>query len=385
MKKIILFTLITSVSLFAQRTEIETEILKNEFEGGGYFGYGFNTADKPVAETEITVPYVQYHLETIQQEKNKFYLTGAAGYRMHKKTVDGKAEDNEDQFGSEFYLDLDPQIRIYVPQNKINEFFNKEGNDEENDEWTGSWTEEKEQNKKNKWFTSFGLPVKYSSITPQNETADPYNHTIVDFTFNLGYDDKAVDMKKLSPWAEFENGLFAYGLFEYRLNESNDNESYEKMPMTLGLASDYAYDMDDFIKNSMIKGFLSLRYQMEADAIRFFPYEFVKGPYKGQYMELSYGFKYAKDINTQFNLLTSLHYTTNQLLDEHGDSINALYFDSRLNYYPIPELNTFGGFKMDLHLKKKDKEPEFKFYFGAVYTFDILKLNEKDEEEGYGF
>lgn len=388
MKKLVLFCLAAGLvfSAFSQRTEVKTDVLKNKLDAGMFFSSMFNTADVPVGETVITVPYAKYYLETIQQEKNKFYLTGEMGYKMHKMTLDGEAPDeNSDQFGMTFYLDLQPEIKLIIP-NEMLEKFGKPSS-KSSDGWsdTGEWVGESNAETVNKWFTSLGLPVYYASVTPQNELLDAYNETVVDFTFKLGYDDKKVDIKKLTPWAKFEKGLLAYGLFEYRVTESNeyldnlrDGENTE-MPMRFGLASQYAYDLDNL--NSMVKGFLSLKYQMEAESWRVFPWEYTGRGYKGSYLDLTYGMEYAQDFNSQFNLISQLQYTTWQLHDDQYDnSINALYFDSKLNYYPIKEVNVFGGMNMTVHLKEKDKEPEFKFYLGGVYTLDFLNNGENSND-----
>ena len=373
MKKLMFLSLagVLVFSVFAQIKEVKTDVLKNKIDGGAYFSSMFNTADLPIGETNITIPYAKYYLETVQQEKNKFYLTGEMGYSMHKMTIDGEAPENADQFGMTFYLDLQPEIKLIIP-NEVLEKLGKPSS-KSADGWSdsGEWVGESNAETVNKWFTSLGLPIYYASVTPQNELMDAYNETVVDLTFKLGYDDKKVDIKKLTPWAKFKKGLLAYGLVEYRVSETFDGESNDKMPMKFGIHSDYAYDLGDL--NAMVSGFLSVKYQMEADAITIFPWEYTRG-YVGTYLDLSFGAEYAQDFNDQFNLVSSLSATTWQLDDDAKNSINSMAIDAKLNYYPIKEVNVFGGMNMTVHLKEKDKEPEFKFYLGGVYTLDFLNM-----------
>jgi hypothetical protein len=373
MKKLVLFCLSAGLvfSVFAQRTEVKTEVLKNKLDAGMHFSNMFNTAEIPVGEMSITIPYAKYYLETIQEEKNKFYLTGEMGYKMHKMTIDGEAPENGDQFGMTFYMDLQPEIKLIIP-NEVLEKLGKPSS-KSSDGWsdTGEWVGDSNAETVNKWFTSIGLPVYYANVTPQIDTLETFNETVVDLTFKLGYDDKKEDVEKLTPWAKFEKGLLAYGLFEYRMSETFNGESNDKMPMNFGIASEYAYDLDNL--NAMVKGFLSLKYQMEADAITIFPWEYTRG-YVGTYLDLSFGLEYAQDINEQFNIVSSLKATTWQLDDDAKNSINSMSIDAKLNYYPLKEVNVFGGMNMTVHLKEKDKEPEFKFYLGGVYTLDFLNM-----------
>lgn len=391
MKKLVLFCLVSGLVFlaFAQRTEVKTDVLKNKIDAGAHFSSMFNTAEVPVGETNITIPYAKYYLETIQEEKNKFYLTGEMGYKMHKMTIDGKAPEDGDQFGMTFYLDLQPEIKLIIP-NEVMEKLGKPSS-KSSDGWSesGEWVGDSNAETVNKWFMSIGLPIYYANITPQIDTLDTFSETLVDLTFKLGYDDKKEDIKKLSPWAKFEKGLLAYGLFEYRVSESNEymenlrkGENIE-MPMRFGLTSEYAHDLDNL--NAMLKGFLTLKYQMEAESWRVFPWEYTGRGYKGSYIDLSYGIEYVQDFSGNLNLFSRIKYNTWQLSDDpYDNSINALYFDSQLNYYPIKEVNVFGGMNIIVHLREKDKEPEFKFSLGGVYTLDFLNMG-GDPNDFYDF
>jgi hypothetical protein len=378
MKRLLLICLTAGVAfgVFAQKKEAPTEVVKNKFEGGLTYSHLFNTAELPVATTSMNLPMVKYYLETVQQERNKFYLTGTMAYNMNKTTVDGKVDEGADNFASDFYLLLDPQIRFYIPKETFSKLGNPDKKDEiDNDEWQEPTGDAKSSNK---FFFSMGLPIEYHNVTPQHEEAKTYTTTIIDMTANFGYDDKQVDIKKLSPYAKFQKGLFAYALFEYRLTESYDGESPDEMPMKFGIAADYATNLEKWVPNAMFKPFFSLKYQMKSDAIRIFPWEYTRG-YVGTYLDISFGAEYAQDITKEFNLTALLSATTWQLDDEDKNSINSMKLCANLNYYPkkMPELNVFGGMGMEVHLKEEDKTPEFTFKLGALYTFDFLKVQEE--------
>jgi hypothetical protein len=335
MKKLLTICLAAGMvfSVFAQKKEMPTEVVKNKIEGGMFYSSMFNTADLPVAVTNISVPYAKYYLETVQQERNKFYLTGTMAYNMNKTTIDGEVEEGADKFASDFYLLLDPQIRFYIPK----ETFSKLGNPDKK-ESSGDWEEWQEPTgdakSSNKFFFAMGLPLEYHNVTPQHEEAKTYTTTIIDMTANFGYDDKQVDIKKLSPYASFQKGLFAYALFEYRLSESFDGESPDETPMKFGIAADYATNLEKWVPNAMFKPFFSLKYQMKSDAMRIFPWEYVNG-YVGSYLDINFGAEYAQDFSEEFNLTGLISATTWQLDDENKNSINSMKVAANLNYYPV--------------------------------------------------
>jgi len=375
MKKIVTLCLITVflLSVNAQKSTVPNEITKNKIEAGGFFGYQFNTADVPVAKTDFTLPSISYRLETSQASKNKFYLNADAAYRFYKTTVDGEAEGNLDNFANLLSVNIDPSFRMYLSKEMFQQKTKpvlKEKNKE--DEW-----EEGTAGSSNKWFVSFGLPVNFSNTTPQNDQYDSFSSMSVDLTTNIGYDDKKVDIKRLSPWAQFQEGLFAYGLFEYRLTESYDGEDVDEMPLYVGVAGDFAYNSQKYLSNSMIRGFASVKYQLNDKVIRVLPpAPEVFGPYIGTIIDLKYGVEIAKDFTDKINANLSLSYLSIQLLDDpQDDSQNFLEMFGRVNFYPIPDLALWGGIDWTGHLPEElDYIPEFNFKFGAVYTLDFLKM-----------
>ncbi len=400
-KAVVLLMMLAAACVFCQiKKGPETVVIKNKIDAGLDFGYTFNSADIPVSTTGFSIPNLRYTLETAQEETNKFFLFGDLRYDMSKTIYDGEAHEGEDGFGSTLYLHIDPQFRFYVTKEMLSKFGGGEedkkatGKKGKKDSWEEDWVDTEEEQKavddKNRWFFAFGLPLTYESITPQNENIDGYSHSVVDFTLNVGYDKKTVDIKKLSPWAKFQDGYFVYGLFEYRLTESYDDESPEKLPMFFGAAGDYAYDLEKWIPNAVARGFMSIKYQLATEAVRVFPWEYTKG-YQGSYLDLSFGVEYAQDFNDKLNFVASISGTTWQLGDDpESDSINSMKLDTRVNYYSIPELNVFAGFGFEVHLKEKDKVPDYKLTLGASYNFDFIEMKNRpkaekksEEEEDY--
>ena len=47
----------------------------------------------------------------------------------------------------------------------------------------------------------------------------------------------------------------------------------------------------------------------------------------------------------------------------------------------MPELNVYGGFGAETHLKEKDSQPDYKLYLGAVYTFDFLEMKKNPSKK----
>jgi hypothetical protein len=403
MKRLLILCLTAGLlfSAFGQlKKKVPAEVVKNKLDAGGYFGYEFNSADEPQATTDFTIPYAKYSFQTVQKETNKFFLNGEFGYNMNKTTIDGEAPEGWDEYETRLFLNIDPEMRLYLTK----EMFEQQKKKSSGAKKTGKgkveeeedvWMEEEEEGgysprNKNRWFISAGLPVSYEMINTQFEDDDTETSTFVDIVAKLGYDDKLVDIKKLSPWAKFEDGIFGYLYFDYRAVETYYGEDTETRPMAFGARAEYAYDSGNYVKNSMIKAFGEAKYQMTDEAARFFPWEFVSAPFVGKYYELEYGVEYAQDITDRINLNAVLTACTSQLDDEDGNSINSFDLSTRMNYYPIPELNVFGGFGVRTHLKEEDSEPDYKLHIGAAYTFDFiqikknagLKKTESSEEGG---
>jgi len=357
----------------------DTKIIKNKMDAGFYFNYIFNSADIPVSTTGFGIPVLKYYLETAQEETNKFFLNGDLGYNMSKTIHDGDVLEGEDRYASVMYFDLDPQFRFYVTDEMMAKFRGSKKEEPKDDKWN-DWVDTDTETKtasKIKWFFAFGLPLLYENVTPQNESLDAEAHSAVDFTVNFGIDNKQVDIKKLSPWAKFQKGYFVYGLFEYRLSESYGDESPEKLPMFFGASGDYAYELDNWVSNATARGFMSIKYQLAAEAIEIFPWEYTMG-YQGNYLDLTFGVEYAQDFTDKLNLVASVSGTTWQLGDDpEGDSINSMKFDATLNYYSIPELCAFAGFGFETHLKDEDSTPDYRVTLGAAYTLDFIKLKQK--------
>lgn len=378
MKNLLVLCLLTalSLSIFGQAKKEPAEVTKNKLDAGGFFAYQFNTADLPVSTTDFTVPYAKYYFESVQKETNKFFLTGDFGYNMTKTTVDGEAPEGMDVFASRLFVNIDPQMRLYLSKEMFEQKNKKKTSlkKEDEEEWDDG---EAESDNKNRWFVAAGLPVSYEMYTPQYEDADALTSTFVDLTLNVGYDDNKVDVKKLSPWASFEEGIFGYGFFNYRLVETYYDTDSETKPLALGIAGHYAYDSGNYLSNSMLKAFLSLKYQMAEEALRTLP----PGPqnsgwYTGKSMDLKYGVEFAYDLNEQINITACLDYLTIQLIDDpDGDSQNFLEMFGKVNYYPIPELALWGGIDWTGILPEElDYIPEFNFKFGASYTFDFIEM-----------
>jgi len=389
MKKIVLLCMLTGIlfSIYGQAKKEPAVVTKNNLEAGGYFGMIFNSADTPVSTTEFTIPYAKYYYETLQKETNKFFLSGDLGYNMFKESYD-KIPDSLDVFASRIFLNVEPQLRMYLKKEMFGQK-KKPGVKDEEDEWNDE--EGTEEVKKDRWFVAAGLPVSYESFTPQEKDADAVTSTFVDVTFDIGYDDNKVDLKKLSPWAKFEEGIFGYAFFDYRVVETYYDTDSETKPLALGAYGQYAYDSGNYVKNSMLKVFMGLKYQMSGDAKRIFPWEYtIAHPYVGTYTDLSMGLEYAQDITEMVNVTAGVSGISSMLDDEDGNSINAMNIITKVNYYPIPELNVFGGFGIETHLKEKDSVPDYKLYLGAAYTFDFLEMKKNpakkskiaEDEEG---
>ncbi len=386
MKKIVLLCMLTGIlfSIYGQAKKEPAVVTKNKLEAGGFFAYDFNTAEIPESTIDFTIPYAKYYYETVQKETNKFFLSGDFGYNMTKTTYDGEALEGQDCFGSRMFLNVDPQLRMYLKKEMFAKK-NKAGGKSkvEEDEWNDE-PEDAEDTGRNKdrWFVAAGLPVSYEMITPQIEDADAVSSTFVDVTLDIGYDDNKIDVKKLSPWAKFEDGIFGYAFFDYRVVETYYDTDSETKPISLGAYGQYAYDSDNYVKNSMIKAFMGVKYQMSDDVIRIFPWEYtIAHPYYGTSIDLSMGLEYAQDINEMINVNVGVSGISSMLDDEDGNSINALNIMSRVNYYPMPELNVYGGFGAETHLKEKDSQPDYKLYLGAVYTFDFLEMKKNPSKK----
>lgn len=380
MKKIVLLCMMTGIlfSIYGQAKKEPAIVTKNKLEAGGHFGMIFNSADIPVSTTEFTIPYAKYYYETVQKETNKFFLSGDFGYSMSKTTYDGETPEGGDVFASRMFLNVEPQMRMYLKKEMFGQK-KKPGVKDEEDEWNDE--EGTEEVKKDRWFVAAGLPVSYESFTPQYEDADAVTSTFVDVTFDIGYDDNNVDIKKLSPWAKFEEGIFGYAFFDYRVVETYYDTDSETKPLAMGVYGQYAYDSGNYVKNSMLKAFLSLKYQMSEEAIRFFPWEFTQAPYVGKYYEFKFGLDYAQDITEMVNVAAGISGISSMLDDEDGNSINAMNIITKVNYYPVPELNVFGGFGIETHLKEKDSVPDYKLYLGASYTFDFLEMKKNPSKK----
>ncbi len=378
MKKNIVFILVLSLALCltAQRREVETEILVNRGEAGAVLPYySFDNADEPESVLSFTIPHVNYQLETVQEEVNKFLLDAEAGFEMFKRTVDGNAPEGEDRFAFNFFADLNPRIRFYIP-NEVFERFIKTEESTVDDYWSGStYVGDVRAPQENKWYFGLGLPVSYSSITPQHEDQDAYDNMTVDISVELGYIDRQSNLRRLSPWAKFERGLHAYGLLEYRVSETIEGESPDKLPVVFGLHAGYSYDADQHIPNSMISGFMAIKYQMQDQAVKVFPYEYTRG-FQGTYIDFSVGANFAMDINEQFNLTAMVAGTSWMLDDYNNNSINWFKFDTRMNYYPVPEVNVFFGLGNQTHLKEESKPTDIRFYLGGVYTIDFMTIGQ---------
>ena len=371
----------------------ETEILKNRFDGGAYFNYEFDTAELPVSTTAFTIPYIRYELETAQGENNKFYLDGDLSYNFSKTVVDGEAPDGADQFGTVLNLQLDPRFRFYVTEEMLKNMGGGEEETVEDNTWN-DWEDADEPITKGdgKWFFQVGLPVTYQNITPQNDSLDAVTSTFVDADIRIGFYNKKVDLVKKTPWGKFEKGWMIYGLFDYRLVETYYDEDSETMPIALGAAGDYAYELDSWIADATVKGFLTFKYQMADEAMLVIP-KTAEAPsgweYFGKSMNLRYGFEYAQDFTDFLNVNLTMAYNTIQLLDDpEDDSQNFLEMYGRANFYlpAIPELNIWGGIDWTGHLPEKlDYTPDFNFTIGAEYRFDVTefkkKLSEKKAEE----
>jgi hypothetical protein len=393
MKKLLFLCLLTGLlfSIFGQAKKEPAEVTKNKIEAGGFFGYTFNNADLPLATTDFTIPYAKYTFESVQKETNKFFLNGDFGYNMFKTTVDGEAPEGMDVYASRLFVNIDPQMRIYLTKDMMAQKKKKASlrEEKEEEEWDDG---EAADDGKNRWFVAAGLPVSYEMYTPQYEDADAVTSTFVDLSLNIGYDDNKVDIKKLSPWASFEEGVFGYGFFDYRLVETYYDTDSDTKPLAFGAYGQYAYDSENYVKNSMLKLFMGVKYQMSGDALRIFPWEYtIAHPYVGTYMDISMGLEYAQDITEMINVTAGISGISTMLDDEDGNSINAMNIITKVNYYPMPELNVFGGFGAETHLKEKDSEPDYKLYLGALYTFDLIQMKkdvgkkkveeETDEEE----
>lgn len=397
MKKLLILCLLTGLlfSIFGQAKKEPAEVTKNKLEAGGFFAYQFNTADLPVSTTDFTVPYAKYTFESVQKETNKFFLNGDFGYNMFKTTVDGEAPEGMDVFASRLFVNINPQMRIYLSKEMMSQKKKKSSlkEEKEEEEWDDG---EAADDGKNRWFVAAGLPVSYEMFTPQYEDADAVTSTFVDLTLNAGYDDNKVDVKKLSPWANFEEGVFGYGFFDYRLVETYYDTDSETKPLALGAYGQYAYDSGNYLSNSMLKLFMNLKYQMAEEAVRTLP----PGPensgwYIGKSFEIKYGAGFAYDLSEQININASIDYLSIQLLDDpDGDSQNYLEMFGKVNYYPtqVPDLNVWGGIDWTGILPEEfDYIPEFNFKFGAAYTFDLIQMKkdvgkkkveeETDEEE----
>ena len=379
-----ILAVLASVSFGQIKKGPETEILKNRFDGGAYFNYEFDTADLPVSTTAFTIPYIRYNLETAQGENNKFYLDGDLSYNFSKTVIDGEAPEGADQFGSVLNLHLDPRFRFYVTEESLKKMGGEKKAATEDDNWD-DWQDAEEPVVKGdgKWFFQVGLPITYEQITPQYEDADGVSSTFVDASIDIGFFNKKVDLVKKTPWGRFEKGWMAYGLFDYRLVETYYDEDSETMPMAVGAAGDYSYELDNWISDATIKGFMTVKYQMADEAIRLFPWEYTAG-YMGKYLDFSFGFEYAQDLNEQINLTAFLAGTTWQLGDDpESDSINSMKFGSKVNYYPsqLPELCAFAGFGFETHLKEEDSTPNFNFTIGAEYRFDVIAFKNRPKTE----
>lgn len=391
MKKLLFLCLLTGLlfSIFGQAKKEPAEITKNKIEAGGFFGYDFNTADEPVSTTDFTIPYAKYTFESVQKETNKFFLNGDFGYNLLKTTVDGEAPEGMDVFASRLFVNIDPQMRIYLTKDMMSQK-KKPGirNETAEEEWDEG---ENADDNKNRWFVAAGLPVSYEMYTPQYEDADPATSTFVDLTLNVGYDDNKVDVKKLSPWAKFEEGIFGYGFFDYRLIETYYDTDSETKPLAVGACGQYVYDSGNYLPNSMLKAFMSLKYQMADEAIRMLPMtpSLTSPVYIGKSFDINYGFEIAADFTEQINANLKLEYLSIQLDDPDKNSQNFLSMFGRVNYYPIqvPNLNIWGGIDWAGFLPEElDYVPEFNFAFGAAYTFDLLQMKKdvgkkKVEEE----
>jgi hypothetical protein len=328
-----------------------------------------------VSTTDFTIPYAAYNFESVQKEVNKFFLSGDFGYNMYKTTYDGEVPEGMDVFASRVFLNIEPQMRMYLKKEMFAQKSKAGGKSKiEEDEWNDEPEDaEDTTRRKDRWFVAAGLPVSYEMITPQYEDADAVTSTFVDVTFNIGYDDNLVDVKKLSPWAKFEDGIFGYAFFDYRVVETYYDTDSETKPLALGAYGQFAYDSGNYVKNSMLKLFTEVKYQMSDEAVKFYPWEYTMG-YTGTYLDFSLGLDYAQDINEQFNVTAGISGTSSMLDDEDANSINSLNIISRVNYYPMTELNVYGGFGALTHLKEKDSVPDYKLFLGAAYTFDFLEM-----------
>jgi len=377
MKKIVLLCMLTGIlfSIYGQAKKEPAVVTKNKLEAGAFFAYDFNTAEVPESTIDFTIPYAKYYYETVQKETNKFFLSGDFGYNMTKTTYDGEALEGQDCFGSRMFLNIEPQLRMYLKKEMFGQK-NKPGVKNEEEEWNDE--EGTEEVKKDRWFVAAGLPVSYEMFTPQVEDADAVTSTFVDVTLDIGYDDNNVDVKKLSPWAKFEEGIFGYAFFDYRVVETYYDTDSETKPVALGAYGQYAYDSGNYLPNSMLKVFMSLKYQMAEEAVRFLPMtpSLTTPYYTGKSFDLKYGFEIAADFTEQLNAYLKLEYLTIQLLDSpNSDSQNFLGMLGRVNFYPIPELALWGGMDWTGFLPEElDYIPEFNFTFGAAYTFDFLQM-----------
>lgn len=390
---------VTSAAFGKIKKGPETKILKNRFDIGAYFNYEFDTADEPVSTTAFTIPYARYNLETSQGENNKFYLDGDMSYNFTKTVIDGEAPEGADQFGTVLDLHIDPRFRFYVTEEMLKGMGGDKKADAQDDTWN-DWEDAEEPVVKGdgKGFFQIGLPITYQMITPQNENADSETSTFVDADIRIGFDNKKVDIVKKTPWGKFEKGWMAYGLFEYRLVETYYDEDTDTKPIAMGLAGDYAYELDSWIADATVKGFLTFKYQMADEAMLVIP-KTAEAPsgweYFGKSMNLRYGFEYAQDFTDFLNVNLTMAYNTIQLLDDpEDDSQNFLEMYGRANFYlpSMPELNIWGGIDWTGHLPEKlDYTPDFNFTVGAEYRFDLIafkqrqseKKTEEDEEEEY--
>lgn len=328
-----------SVSMFAG-------ITKNELVGGLRYFYDFDAGDPSNEMTFVNIPSVDYKLEMMLGSIFKIYVHPSMGYKLYQETVNGEPEEGRDRYVKEFYFNVKPMLKFYLPK----QIFKMEG-----------------------FFAKGGLPIYFGTIAPQEEDARTANHIkTIDLFLNLGYDNRKIDQHLLTPWNNFEQGWAAYGTYEEHIIRTEDNiysssSFLTTEPRYFGISGCYSHLVKK--ENMMVKMGLDLKYQLNPDW---------NAGGKDTTIDLNLLFAYdvIKEVHASANFgfrveeleMTDIVVDADGTVNEYGN-YTTLVFGMNGHYYPLPLFDFYGGFELNMDLTTNDAEPNYKFELGGSLMF----------------
>jgi len=318
---VICILLITAL-IFAQ-TDAPNKITKSKFTAATGACYCFDNADPNMEEITYSLPQTEWKVEIDPNENLKIYFNTALGYSASRLNGDH----------NELVFSADPMLKYT---------------------FSGAF------------FIKGGLPLSFGtySLTSGRRVL------IKDFSAaaNLGFDNRDIEIRKLTPWDNFEDGMALYGVFETDIVFSVDNNPEEELPSYAGLEAAYAYPLE----NGMVKGNVSYRYQLNENYLGRI------NERGGMNSTLIFGLLYAKDLNRNFNFNAEADFMIIELEEQdaaENGAYNYLGLGTELNYYPNSVLRFIAGVGATKDLTTDDAELIYGLKFGIEAAIDFLRLD----------